>query len=130
MFQTGFQSVGFQSVWGTALRAITGGHFVDVTGYRKQLEKMIKSAEKRDEEKYRKQAKQLIPIAKNAGVEPTAVKTVVEVAQKKEVDLDYRLIINELNKLLLEIERVAARQAIAIAQEREEEELILLLALS
>jgi flagellar motor component MotA len=126
-----FQANAFQIIPGDiAPSAVIGGHFVEMTAYRRQLERMIKSAEKRDEKRYRNQVKQLIDLAKDAGIAQPEV-AIVEKSKEKSVDLNFTLIISELNRLLLEIERVAAIQAKAIAEQQEEEErLIFLLALS
>lgn len=136
MASTGFQSNAFQSSGfqvipsDVAPSAVIGGHYVDMTGYRRQIESMIKAAEKRDAKRYRNQVKKLIKIAEDAGIEQPKSVITEQSTQKKQVDLDFTLIISELNRLLLEIERVTEKQKQALAQQRDEEELIFLLALS
>jgi hypothetical protein len=116
-----FQNNAFQILVGQS--AQIGGGLGDFTRYRKQLERMLKAAEERDENRYKKESAKLIEEAVEI-----AQPTVQKIQQPQDVvDINFTPIISELTRLLLYVERVIAIKQQAILDQREEEEAIILL---
>lgn len=123
-----FQNTGYQILPEGSAPVTLGGHYSDYQRYRKSLERMLKAAEARDEQLYRKEVEGLIVQAK----EPEIIKSVEAIdksTKENVVDINFTRVISEIQRLLLYVERVIEKQVLVL-HNKEEEELILLLALS
>ena len=118
-----FQSSGFQILTAGTPQVQIGGGLGDFRRYRKQLERMLKAAEERNEKLYKKESEKLIEEAVQI-----AQPVVQKIQQPPNVDdINFTPVISELSRLLLYVERVIANQERALLEKRQEEEAIILL---
>lgn len=125
-----FQQSGFQVLFSASAPPVVaiGGHFADFRSYRKKLKAMLAAAEARDESLYRQATTELVEQATKleADIQPIVLPPPLKHIP---IDIDFNLAIIELNRLLLRVERVIEQKQLQLAQKREEEEIIFLLAL-